>query len=198
MRTAVAWLEEALLLTREENRVQVFPSSLRVSSIEAAQVRLARADIAEHYREQLLRICQALFEADADEGISTDELMMATGLTPEGVRDALYHLEGLGITTNDTALTAFVHAGVERSFAGKAGCCWSCSHSCKTSSRYTAESFQARVPLEHVLSCNLVDVFDDLVEEPVAEDVVPRQSPAVGRPDAESGRLWIKLCHFPC
>ena len=128
MRTAVAWLEEALLLTREENRVQVFPSSLRVSSIEAAQVRLARADIAEHYREQLLRICQALFEADADEGISTDELMMATGLTPEGVRDALYHLEGLGITTNDTALTAFVHAGVERSFAGKAGCCWSCSH----------------------------------------------------------------------
>ena len=76
MRTAVAWLEEALLLTREENRVQVFPSSLRVSSIEAAQVRLARADIAEHYREQLLRICQALFEADADEGISTDELMI--------------------------------------------------------------------------------------------------------------------------
>ena len=33
MRTAVAWLEEAVLLTREENRVQVFPSSLQVSSI---------------------------------------------------------------------------------------------------------------------------------------------------------------------
>ena len=114
MRTAVAWLEEAVLLTREENRVQVFPSSLRVSSIEAAQVRLARADITEHYREQLLRICQALFEADADEGISTDELMMATGLTPEGVRDALYDLEAMGIASNDTALTAFVHAGVER------------------------------------------------------------------------------------
>ena len=31
VRSAVAWLEDAVLLTREENRVQVFPSSLRVS-----------------------------------------------------------------------------------------------------------------------------------------------------------------------
>ena len=114
MRTAVAWLEEAVLLTREENRVQVFPSSLQVSSIQDAERRLARANVTEHYRDQLLTICQALFEADADEGISTDELMMATGLTPEAVRDALYDLEGLGIARNDTALTAFVHAGVER------------------------------------------------------------------------------------
>ena len=44
VRTAVAWLEEAVLLTREENRVQVFPSSLRVASIEEAQARLERAD----------------------------------------------------------------------------------------------------------------------------------------------------------
>ena len=34
VRTAVAWLEETALLTREENRVQVFPSSLRVNSIQ--------------------------------------------------------------------------------------------------------------------------------------------------------------------
>ena len=114
MRTAVAWLEEAVLLTREENRVQVFPSSLQVSSIQDAERRLARANVTEYYRGQLLTICQALFEAAADEGISTDELMMATGLTPEAVRDALYDLEGLGIAKNDTALTAFVHVGVER------------------------------------------------------------------------------------
>ena len=62
---------------------------------------------------QLLTICETLIEADADEGISTDELMTASGLTPEGVRRALHDLEGLGIASNDTALTAFVHAGVE-------------------------------------------------------------------------------------
>ena len=114
VRTAVAWLEEAVLLSREENRVQVFPSSLRVASLEDARARLERADIAAAHREDLLTICQALFEADADEGISTDELMATSGLTPEGVRKALHDLEGLGIASNDTAITAFVHAGVER------------------------------------------------------------------------------------
>jgi hypothetical protein len=32
VRTAISWLEEAILLSREENQVQVFPSSLRVRS----------------------------------------------------------------------------------------------------------------------------------------------------------------------
>ncbi len=114
VRTAVAWLEEAVLLTREENRVQVFPSSLRVATLEDARARLEKADITNAYRAGLLTICQALFEADADEGISTDELMTAAGLTPEGVRKALHDLEGLGIASNDTAITAFVHYGVER------------------------------------------------------------------------------------
>ena len=114
VRTAVAWLEDAVLLTREENRVQVFPSSLRVSSVEEARSRLERPDLAGGYRRQLLTIAQTLVEADADEGISTDELMAATGLTPEGVRAALHDLEQLGIASNDTALTAFVHTGGER------------------------------------------------------------------------------------
>ena len=114
VRTAVAWLEEAVLLTREENRVQVFPSSLRVATLEDARARLEKADITNEYRKGLLTICQALFDADADDGISTDELMAAAGLTPEGVRKALHDLEGLGIASNDTAITAFVHSGVER------------------------------------------------------------------------------------
>ena len=77
-------------------------------------MRLARADITNQYRKQLLTICQSLFEADADEGISTDELMAVSGLTPEEVRKALYDLEAMGIASNDTALTAFVHTGVVR------------------------------------------------------------------------------------
>ena len=42
VRTAVAWLEEAVLLTREENRVQVFPSSLRVATLEDVRARLEK------------------------------------------------------------------------------------------------------------------------------------------------------------
>ena len=115
VRTALLWLEESHLLTREENRVQVFPSSLRVSTVEEAQERLSKADMVQEYKEQLLNIVSSLIDADADEGVSTDELMGAAGLTAEGVRHALYDLEHLGIASNDTALTAFVHHGVARS-----------------------------------------------------------------------------------
>ncbi len=114
VRTAIAWLEEATLLTREENRVQVFPSSLRVGSLEEAQRKLERASMVPEYRRQLLALVQALIAADADEGISTDELMGMAGLNAEKVRAALHDLERLGIASNDTALTAFVHVGVER------------------------------------------------------------------------------------
>ena len=115
VRTAVAWLEESALLTREENRVQVFPSSLRVHSAEEIRQRLRRAPIRDAYRGQLERVAAALIDARPDEGLTTDELMGVSGLSPEGVRHALYDLERFGIASNDTALTAFVHAGVERS-----------------------------------------------------------------------------------
>ena len=115
LRTSIAWLEDSILLTREENRVQVFPSSLRVKSVGDAKAKLEKQVAWVDYRRKLLKVCEILIEADADEGISTDELMAASGLTSEGVRKALYDLEEIGIATDDTALTAFVHVAVERS-----------------------------------------------------------------------------------
>ena len=115
VRTAVAWLEEAQLLTREQNQVQIFPSSLRVNSVEEARDRLARKDIRDDYRRQLLTIVQAMIESNPDVGISTDDLMQRARMTSEGVRAALFDLERCGIATNDTAITAYVHRAVVRS-----------------------------------------------------------------------------------
>ena len=42
-----------------------------------------------------------------------------------------------------------------------------------------------------VLGCSL----DHLTEEPVAEDIEPRQAESVGRQATQSGRLWGKVCH---
>ena len=112
VRTAVAWLEEAELLTREENLVQVFPSSLRVTSVEQAHSKLNRTPNTTAY--PLLRIAEVLIGAGADESITSDELMAVSGLSSEGVRKAMYDLERLGIASNDTPLTAFVHRGVAR------------------------------------------------------------------------------------
>ena len=114
VRTAVSWLEEADLLTREENVVHVFPSSLRVGSLAEARAKLKGRVADKAYLGRLLRIVESLIEAGADEGVTTDELMGVTGLNSEGVRGALRRLEALGISNDDTALTAFVHAGVER------------------------------------------------------------------------------------
>ncbi len=121
VRTAVAWLEESQLLTREENVVHVFPSSLRVNTVDEAERQLANARIAAAYRRHLLLIAETLIGADADEGVSTDELMEISGLSPERVRGALYDLERFGIANNDTALTAFVHTGVDRSSRKRLG-----------------------------------------------------------------------------
>ena len=95
--------------------MRVFPSSLRVSSMEQAESRLKKFTIPKYRRKELLAICGALFAADPDEGVSTDELMGESGLSPEGVRKAFHDLDQRGIVSNDTALTAFVHAGVQRS-----------------------------------------------------------------------------------
>jgi len=115
VRTAVSWLEEADLLTREENRVEVFPSSLRVHSLGEARKRLERNEVTRDYRQRLLAIATALMQANPDESLTTDELMNASGLELVALRKALYDLERLGIASNDTALTAFVHHGVGQS-----------------------------------------------------------------------------------
>ena len=115
VRTAVSWLEEAILLTREENLINVFPSSLQVDSVKEASDRLEKRSVAPAYGRQLMSIVEAIMDADMDEGISTDQLMYVSGLGAEGVCAALYDLENLGIASNDVTLTAFVHSGVEHS-----------------------------------------------------------------------------------
>jgi ATP-dependent DNA helicase RecQ len=113
VKTAVAWLEEAKLLRREENRVQVFPSSLLVRDLEQVRKILARTDITDARRSQLLSIVQRIINAPTQEGISTDVLGGASGLTMPALRKALSDLEALGIANDDTNITIFVHVAVE-------------------------------------------------------------------------------------
>ncbi|HWL69450.1 MAG TPA: RecQ family ATP-dependent DNA helicase [Geminicoccus sp.] len=115
VKTAISWLEEATLLSREENRVQVFPSSLRVRNLEEAEEILSRSkgSITNTRRKQLLNIVCHLMNAPPDQGISTDELVGVSGLTSGGLSKAMTDLEALGIVRNDLAVTVFVHVGIE-------------------------------------------------------------------------------------
>jgi len=113
VRTALSWLEEAELLTREENAVRIFPSSLRISTIREAKKIIFNQRPEVDYKKQLGKIVEVLIEADSSQGITTDELMVVSGLNSEQVRKALYDLESLGIASNDTVITAFVHVGIK-------------------------------------------------------------------------------------
>lgn len=113
VKTAVAWLEEATLLSREENRVQIFPSSLRIRSAGEAATILDRAQISGVRRHQLLDLVRHVMNAAADAGVSTDDLMGACGLSGRALHRAFADLEALGIASNDTAVTLFMHIGVE-------------------------------------------------------------------------------------
>jgi len=112
VKIAVSWLEEAKLLTREENRVQIFPSSLRIRKLDEAEEALAKAAVTGTRRKQLLDIVRHLMNAPPDQGISTDELMGVSGLTGGELNKAMADLEALGIARNEVAVTVFVHVGV--------------------------------------------------------------------------------------
>jgi ATP-dependent DNA helicase RecQ len=111
VKTAVAWLEESKLLSREENRVQVFPSSLRIRTVDEAASILDRAQITGTRAVKLLDIVRHVMAAAPDEGVSTDDLTGACGLSGRALHRALADLETLGIASNDTAVTVFVHIG---------------------------------------------------------------------------------------
>ena len=113
VKTAVAWLEEATLLSREENRVQVFPSSLRIRSADEAAAILEKAQITGVRRTQLMDLVRHVMNAPVDAGVSTDDLTGACGLSGRELHRAFADLEVLGIASNDTAVTVYVHLGVE-------------------------------------------------------------------------------------
>jgi len=113
VKTAVAWLEEATLLSREENRVQVFPSSLRIRSVDEAAAILEKAQITGVRRTQLMDLVRHVMNALVDAGVSTDDLTGACGLSGRELHRAFADLEALGIASNDTGITVYVHLGVE-------------------------------------------------------------------------------------
>ncbi len=119
VKTALSWLEESNLLSREENRVQVFPSSLRIRRIEEAEARLDAVQMTGSRRTQLMDIVRHLINAPMDEGISTDELTGISGLTGGQLTKAMADLETFGIARNDTAVTVFIHAGVRDDSRGR-------------------------------------------------------------------------------
>jgi ATP-dependent DNA helicase RecQ len=104
VRIAVAWLEEARLLERHENHTRVFPGSLLVATEEEARAILRKKLGADADIEPYVRILTILIQADADEGLSTDELMLATGKDSRTLQHMLRELDRWKLLSNDTEI----------------------------------------------------------------------------------------------
>ena len=104
VRIAVAWLEEARLLERQENHTRVFPGSLLVANLEEARALLEKKLGPTTNIEPYLQILSILMQAAEDEGVNTDELMLATGLESRAVQAMLRDLDRLKLLSNDTEI----------------------------------------------------------------------------------------------
>ena len=112
VKTAIAWLERARLVKREENQTRVFSASLRVGSLEEAEARLAQADLSDATRERYRTVLRLVMGAAAEDGISTDEIMVAAEIPADECFRTLSNLEALGLLSNDLGLRVVLRKGV--------------------------------------------------------------------------------------
>jgi len=113
VKTAVAWLENAALLERNENRTQVFPASLRFKHLDEARQKLAAVSYSAERQKQLLELLRAILQADPKDGLSTDDLALAAGFSSATeVGRALHDLETMGLLENDSRIVAYLRVGV--------------------------------------------------------------------------------------
>jgi ATP-dependent DNA helicase RecQ len=104
VRIAVSWLEEARLLERQENHTRVFPGSLLVSNIDEARQVLEKKLGPKGDIEPYIQILTHLMQAADDEGLSTDELILATGRDSRTVQSMLRDLDRFHLLSNDTEI----------------------------------------------------------------------------------------------
>ncbi len=74
VKTAVAWLERAGLVERNQNNTRVFQGQPLVKNLEEAEAKITTLNLPEKQKIQWIAILQALFNAKKDEGMSADEL----------------------------------------------------------------------------------------------------------------------------
>lgn len=74
VRTAIAWLERAGFVERNENRTRVFQGRPAVANLEEAARRIDGLGLSAMQRARWLAVLAELFNCDPDEGLTADEL----------------------------------------------------------------------------------------------------------------------------
>lgn len=132
VRTAVAWLERAGFLERNENNTKVFQGKPLVRNLQEAEEKIAGLNLSARQQKRWLAILQALMEKRASQGFSADELagISAFASTQEDsenetetqrVLKTLNDMAEQGLLTKEMTLTAYVRYKVTNSAEKKLG-----------------------------------------------------------------------------
>ena len=119
VRTAVAWLERAGFLERNENNTRVFQGKPLVRNVEEAMTRIAGMGLSARQQERWLAIIGTLMEKKSTEGFSADELASlspfakvdedgANETETQRVLRTLHDMAEQGILSKETTLSAYI------------------------------------------------------------------------------------------
>lgn len=114
VKTAVAWLERAGLLSRTENRTRIFPARSGRLNIEQALDKIGKANLSQRKREIYQTLAEIIYQAADSEPVNTDTLSAATGCGYEELRGMLLEMEQLGVLSNDTHITVNIRTDSAR------------------------------------------------------------------------------------
>lgn len=116
VKTAVAWLERAGFIERNENHTRVFQGKPLVRSLDEARPRMAALNLSAQQRNRWEAILQALVNVDSDQGLSVDELAQLPALKPREGEPPIHILRILddmarqGLLGMGLQLSAYVRA----------------------------------------------------------------------------------------
>jgi ATP-dependent DNA helicase RecQ len=113
--TAIAWLEEAGLLTRGANRVTVEPSCLRVKTVQEADRELRANGVSGPRLKTAVALLAVLLEAAPNDSFTIEDLADLISRTGWQVRELLRDLDRVGIIARDTNLVVYIAHGVKNS-----------------------------------------------------------------------------------
>ncbi len=134
--TAVAWLERAGFIERNQNRTQVFQGRPMIRDLDEAKQRMAKLNLSARQERRWLAILSALINAESDDGFSADELAQHSAFSrdeSEGSSDGreetesqrvlrtLYAMAEAGLIEKSLLLTAISAMG----WRGRLKRCWS-------------------------------------------------------------------------
>ena len=115
IKTAVAWLEEAELVSRTHNAGQIYASTLLIRDNSEAMKLLEQAPgLDDTEKQQAKGAVARMVQGGMDDVISTDEMCSITGVTPQALNRLFSKLRELQVVNKDISMTAYVSKGRTR------------------------------------------------------------------------------------